>query len=299
MIPEPSPEQVEINVDGTAKMGGDEGINDGDAGAEDNGGEEVFNSTSGDFNFFVLFLIILVAGGGTLYYMYRKRQDENKKFEFFEQLEGSTFNVQLPPTIDEFYVVKAKAIKDGWVPGQGEPSKEKTDTPGRRCGQALMKRAISIVPILHLLQKEGQAMTRLHQKNMCSEAQWRSFKSMEGMVSEELEEVKSEAEEIEPGWSQAIWQQAGQYHQMLKRKKEQEQMVLRQNQAKQAQQQQLTDMKAEAEQRKRAEIQKAVDAARNQEKNAEKIAEQLLKEEERKQGSKTAFKGGVKKGFLK
>ena len=174
--------------------------------------------------------------------MYRKHQAEKKKFAFFEDLEGSQFNFKLPPTIEEFYEVKKAAINQGWVPGQGEPSKEKTETPGRKMGQALMKRAISIVPIIHFMQKEGGAMNRLHQRNMCSKAQWRSFKVAETRLTEEVDEVKLEAEEIEPGWSDQIWSQAARYHQMLKQKQQEEVAVAQRAQAAQLQQQELANL---------------------------------------------------------
>ena len=249
------------------------------------------------FSFFIFFVVILTFGGLTIYYMYRKHHAEKKKFAFLEDLQGSQFNFKLPPTIEEFYEVKKAAINQGWVPGQGEPSKEKTETPGRKMGQALMKRAISIVPIIHFMQKEGGAMNRLHQRNMCSKAQWRSFKVAETRLTEEVDEVKLEAEEIEPGWSDQIWSQAARYHQMLKQKQQEEVAVAQRAQAAQLQQQELANMKAEQERRRRMEIQKNLEDAKRKERDAEKMAKQLEKEEERSQDAKKGFKG-VKKGFL-
>ena len=137
--------------------------------------------------------------------------------------------------------------------------------------------------------------------------QWRSYQAAEAMVSAEVDEVRAEADEIEPGWSQVsllvvgshwytlnvflyltrttpqvIWRQAMQYHNMLKQKHEMEQ-------------------KAAAEAAKK----KALDSAKknlteeDKAKAAEKAAEELIKAEEREKASKKAFSGGgVKKGFL-
>lgn len=113
--------------------------------------------------------------------------------------------------------MKEKASAAGWVPGQGKPSQESDkNTPGRMLGQALMKRAIADIPLIQHMQKEAQGMYRLHGKNMCSEVQWRTFQSAEALVSSEVDEVRREAEEVEPGWADLIWRQAAQYHGMLK-----------------------------------------------------------------------------------
>ena len=168
------------------------------------GPDEVFNSTSGDFSFLVFFLVLSLLGGLTFWYMYRSRVSRQKKFAFFDAMEGSAFAFALPPTIDEYYVVKATAISRGWKPGQGRPSQEKTDTPGRLLGQALMKRAISVVPLVQRLQGEAAAMHRLHARNMCSGKQWGKFKEAEGQVGEEVEEVKEEAEEVRSGEGEGV-----------------------------------------------------------------------------------------------
>ena len=37
---------------------------------------------------------------------------------------------------------------------------------------------------------------------MCSVKQWKTYQAAEALVSAEVEEVRAEADEIEPGWSQ-------------------------------------------------------------------------------------------------
>jgi len=157
--------------------------------------------------------------------------------------------------------------------------------------QALMKRAIADIPIVTHIQKESQGMNKLYSQSMCSVKQWRSYQNAETMVSQEVEEVRAEADEIEPGWSQAIWRQAMQYHQMLKQKHEQEASKLSEGDAKRK----AIEEKVNAEKKKQQD-------AKEKELAAERAAKELLKEEENKKASKKAFAtkdGGMKKGFLK
>merc|ERR1711865_228914 len=80
------------------------------------------------------------------------------------------------------------------------------------------KRAIGGIPIVTFIQKESPGMNKLYAQSMCSVSQWRAYQNAEAVVSTEVDEVRSEADEIEPGWSQVIWRQAMQYHNMLKQK---------------------------------------------------------------------------------
>ena len=68
--------------------------------------------------------------------------------------------------------------------------------------QALMKRAIGDIPIVTFIQKESAGMNKLYAQSMCSVSQWRAYQNAETMVSSEVDEVRAEADEIEPGWSQ-------------------------------------------------------------------------------------------------
>ena len=149
-----------------------------------------------------------------------------------------------------------------------------------------MKRAIADVPIVTHIQKESAGMNKLYAQSMCSVHQWRSYQAAEALISGEIDEVRAEAEEIEPGWSQVIWRQAMQYHQMLKQKHEQE--------AKAAEMQ--AKAKREAEQKARAKTKEELE--KEEAEAAEKAAAELIKAEEREKESKKAFAGGVKKGFL-
>jgi hypothetical protein len=67
--------------------------------------------------------------------------------------------------------------------------------------QALMKRCIADIPIVSHIQRESAGMNKLYSQSMCSVKQWKSYQAAEAMVSAEVEEVRAEADEIEPGWS--------------------------------------------------------------------------------------------------
>ena len=199
------------------------------------------------------------------------------------------FNLKLPNEVDEYYIIKEKVEATGWKPGQGGQQQP----PGPQhngskvLAQALMKRAMADIPMVTHIQKESAGMNKLYAQSMCSVNQWRAYQAAEAMVSAEVDEVRAEADEVEPGWSQVIWRQAMQYHNMLKQKHEAEAKA------------------AEEQAKKRKEIEQRVAAAKANDpdvkaKMAEKAAQELIKEEEREKESKKAFssKGGMKKGFL-
>lgn len=106
-------------------------------------------------------------------------------------------------------------------------------------------------------------MNKLYSQSMCSVKQWKTYQAAEQLVSAEVEEVRAEADEIEPGWSQAIWRQAMQYHQMIKNRHEMEQR---------AREQQMIAQKLKEEEAKKPKL--------TPEEKAEKAAQELLKEEE-------------------
>ena len=198
------------------------------------------------------------------------------------------FNIKLPAEVDEYYSVKEKCMKAGWQPGKPPADKASATGPHRVMAQALMKRAIGDIPIVTFVQKESAGMNKLYSQSMCSVSQWRAYQNAEAMVSAEVDEVRAEADEIEPGWSQVIWRQAMQYHNMLKQKHEMEQRAAAETAAK----------KKEIEQRVAA-AKKEQATKLSPEEAAEKAAKELLDAEEREKDSKKAFSsGGVKKGFL-
>lgn len=230
-------------------------------------------------------IVVLIIGLiSFLIYKRRKKNNDDDGHEFFQQLDGEKFNLKLPDAVDEYYAVKDKIIEGGWVPG----GQSKEAGPTRLLQQALMKRCIADIPLVTHIQKESGGMNKLYSHSMCSVKQWRTYQAAEAMVSAEVDEVRAEADEIEPGWSEVIWRQAMQYHQMLKQRHDTE-----------------AKAKAEQDEKKRMEEEKVLkkkreeEEARNREIAAEQAAQELIKQEERERESKTAFNNGkMKKGFL-
>mmetsp|Transcript_7403 Transcript_7403/g.16837 ORF Transcript_7403/g.16837 Transcript_7403/m.16837 type:complete len:294 (-) Transcript_7403:90-971(-) len=231
-----------------------------------------------------LVVLLLVV----MYFVYRLRSKKEED-DFFSDLDGEKFNLKLPEAVEEYYQIKAKCESAGWKPGEKPPDPNAPQSgPHRVMAQALMKRCIADIPIVTHIQKESTGMNKLYAQSMCSVKQWRAYQSAEAMVSAEVDEVRAEADEIEPGWSQVIWRQAMQYHNMLKQKHEME--------AKEAKE--AAKKKKQIEDKVSAEKQKE-DDEKARELAAQKAAEELIKAEEREKASKKAFSGkGMKKGFL-
>eukprot|EP00533_Pseudo-nitzschia_delicatissima_P002682 CAMPEP_0116100840 /NCGR_PEP_ID=MMETSP0327-20121206/12494_1 /TAXON_ID=44447 /ORGANISM="Pseudo-nitzschia delicatissima, Strain B596" /LENGTH=283 /DNA_ID=CAMNT_0003592767 /DNA_START=44 /DNA_END=895 /DNA_ORIENTATION=- len=274
-------ETVTVDPDGSTTFEGAEDATDG--------AEETFEETMEEIVEAgvdpAIYLLVGFIVFAVLYFLYRRKKSSSDD-DYFSSYEK--FNIKLPAEVDEYYSVKEKCMKAGWVPGT-PADKSNASGPHRVMAQALMKRAIGDIPIVTFIQKESAGMNKLYAQSMCSVNQWRAYQNAEALVSTEVDEVRAEADEIEPGWSQVIWRQAMQYHNMLKQKHEMEQKNA-----------------AETAAKKKA-IEERVNAAKKQmeapketkEEAAERIARELVEAEEREKESKKAFSdGGVKKGFL-
>ncbi len=149
-----------------------------------------------------LYLALAVAAIAILfvYIRLRKKRSNASVDDFFSNLDGDKFNLKLPAAVDEYYEVKAKCEEEGWEPGHA-PEDGQPNTHHRMLAQALMKRCIADIPIVTHIQRESAGMNKLYSQSMCSVKQWKSFQACEAMVSAEVEEVRAEADEIEPGWS--------------------------------------------------------------------------------------------------
>lgn len=217
------------------------------------------------------------------YIIYRRNRKKLMEREsFFHDMDGDKFNIKLPEAVQEYYEVKEKCTKAGWTPGI--PPKNATEAaqgPARVIAQALMKRCIADIPLVTHIQKESAGMNKLYSQSMCSVKQWKTYQAAEQLVSAEVEEVRAEADEIEPGWSQAIWRQAMQYHNMLKNRHEME-----------------TKAREAATAQKKTKDNQVKKTSLTPEEQADKIAEELIKQEERENNRKSSSKSGLKKGFL-
>lgn len=166
--------------------------------------EEVVEAAGMDPAIYLIIGIVLLAVA--YFFIFRKKKEEEDD-DFFSNLDGEKFNLKLPAEVDEYYAVKEKVKAAGWKPG-APIDKTNANGPHRVLAQALMKRAIGDIPLVTHIQKESSGMNKLYSQSMCSVKQWRSYQAAENMVSSEVEEVRAEADEIEPGWSQVIWRQA-------------------------------------------------------------------------------------------
>lgn len=285
-----SAEEATVNPDGSTTFenaGGEEGMPQTEDMPE--AGEAVMEEeASTDAVVYLIFLAALVFAL-VVFIRWRKSKQESEADSFFSELDGEKFNLTLPAAVDEYYEIKAKCEEAGWEPGQ-EKSGNGAAGPQRVLAQALMKRCIADIPIVTHIQKESAGMNKLYSQSMCSVKQWRSYQAAEAMVSAEVDEVRSEADDIEPGWSGVIWRQAMQYHGMLKQKHEMEEKA--KAAAAIAEEKKVVP---ETEEEKAARV---VAEKRAKELAAEKAAQDLIKQEEREKDSKQAFNGGMKKGFL-
>jgi len=289
-------EEATINPDGTTTFSENGGSSDESTftgeGIEP---EEILNKVVKGIDpaFYLIFAFFIIVG--LWFYSYKKSIKEKEEREsFFMDMDGDKFNIQLPAAADEYYVIKEKCEDNGWEPGKPPANaQEAAQGPARILAQALMKRAIADIPIVTHIQKESPGMNKLYAQSMCSVKQWKTYQAAESLVSTEVDEVRAEADEIEPGWSQVVWRQAMQYHNMLKNKQEMEvkQRAAAVEKAKLLEQEKLKP-KLTPEEEKTL-----------KEEAAEKAAQELLKMENDEQDkgnkkSKSASMSGMKKGFL-
>ena len=198
-------EEATINPDGSTTFedtgGADSAGSDIPNMGEGSGEETVEEVIKGTDPALYLALTVLFLGIVFIFVQLRKRKKNAEVDDFFSNLDGDKFNLKLPAAVDEYYDVKAKCESNGWEPGQ--PSEGSDPSPHHKAlAQALMKRCIADIPIVSHIQRESAGMNKLYSQSMCSVKQWKSYQAAEAMVSAEVEEVRAEADEIEPGWSQ-------------------------------------------------------------------------------------------------
>lgn len=283
-------EEATINPDGSTTFGSDAGTGPGQedvppggdnftSGAEDAGAEGTAEALAVKGTDPAIYLALAFIAIVVLYYLNYKR-NKRKQMEreaFFIDMDGDKFNISLPSAVDEYYEIKDKCISAGWQPGQVPKSAaEVASGPGRILAQALMKRCIADIPLVTHIQKESAGMNKLYSQSMCSVKQWKTYQAAENLVSTEVEEVRAEADEIEPGWSQGIWRQAMQYHNMLKNKHEME--------AK-AREAAVIQKQKEEEEKKKPKLSPA-EIAKQKAEEAERIAAELIREEEKEKATK-------------
>lgn len=277
-------EEATINPDGSTTFGSEEaGAGDvppeGFAGGDFDGEDSFATPVADKGTDPAIFLALAFIGLVVIYYLNYKR-NKRKQMEresFFIDMDGDKFNINLPSAVDEYYDVKDKCLKAGWQPGQApKNAQEAANGPARILAQALMKRCIADIPLVTHIQKESAGMNKLYSQSMCSVKQWKTYQAAEQLISAEVEEVRAEADEVEPGWSQGIWRQAMQYHNMLKNKHEMEAKARAV----------AAIQKAKEEEEKKKPQLSPEEIAKQKAEEAERIAAELIKEEEKEKASK-------------
>mmetsp|Transcript_2427 Transcript_2427/g.4159 ORF Transcript_2427/g.4159 Transcript_2427/m.4159 type:complete len:289 (-) Transcript_2427:52-918(-) len=277
-------EEATVNPDGSTTFEANETVNATFDGTGTDGEEAIVSKGSDPAIYFIIGILLLVV----LYMVYRYQTKKDEDDDFFSELDGEKFNLKLPAAVEEYYQIKEKCEAAGWKPGEKPANPGAQNGPHRVLAQALMKRCIADIPIVTHIQKESTGMNKLYSQSMCSVKQWRAYQSAEAMVSSEVDEVREEADLIEPGWSQVIWRQAMQYHNMLKQKHERE----AQEAAEQAKKKKAIEAKVNAEKQKELD-------AKERELAAERAARELIEAEEREKAKKSfSSAGSMKKGFL-
>lgn len=210
----------------------------------------------------------------------------SKPSPFFLEAVDETYALALPDAeIDAYEDLKEKLresyapeVKDKWADAEAEPSENawlQALPPEERQGlkHALMRRLVSCVYPLDQVQRDKPGNSKLWQKKLVSERYWQSLVDSEKIVSEEIDACIAEANILEPGWREHIFQQAVRIWRQQKQESAEKKEVI---EAK------VNEKKAAEKEVRRKEVEKKLEEEdkKKQERLAEKAAEKLLREEE-------------------
>lgn len=164
---------------------------------EDAGGpvppEQLFQRAQ--FNFLALALLMSTVLGAILLFTWNHRRVRADERQFYESLGAIQFKFEPHESTQRFRQLR-------------ETLPEETPEETKRLALALFDRALNNVPQILKFQEEAAATQAMYSKSMISSSAWRSFRENDALVTEELDEVREEAEALMPGWGKAIWQQA-------------------------------------------------------------------------------------------
>lgn len=126
---------------------------------------------------------------------------------------------------DDFFADLGISYKDFDMPDEVDDYYEKKEDPEiakdkAKLRNALLKRAIADIPIILRMQNEGPGIYNMYQQSMIGDREWHAFQEAESMISEEIESVQNEADELEAGWGQSIWPLAMQLRTVLMQRRE-------------------------------------------------------------------------------
>jgi len=230
--------------------------------------------------------VFLVACLTALAFMIYTAWRGSKPSGFFMEAVADRYDLDFPETeIDGYYDLKdklqaqveAEAPPGALVEGpDGAPALWAHRLPQEeRLGlhQALMRRLVKDIERLDKVQRDKPGTWKLWQKKLVSEEYWNSIIEAEKQIGEEVDFCLAEADELEPGWREHIFQQAVQIWRM-----EKGHVIEKQMQKKAVQQ--VKKEKVKEVRRAVTEVKVAAEEKIRQEKNAEKAMEKLLREEE-------------------
>lgn len=224
----------------------------------------------------------LVAGLAAVAFMVYTAWSGSKPSPFYTEAVSEMYELELPENeIDSFYDMKdalqAKVgVEADAVGPDGTPLPWAHQLPPEEklgLQQALMRRLVKGIERLDQVQRDKPGNWKLWRGKLVSERFWASLCEAERVIGEEIDICLSEAEELEPGWREHIFQQAVHIWRMEKNqqleKKEQKKAVVQ-------------EKKAVVKEARRAivEVKQAEEAKIREERNAEKMMEKLLREEE-------------------
>lgn len=224
----------------------------------------------------------------------------SKQSEFFDEAVAERYDLDLPENeINAFYDLKDKL--QAQVGMADAPAEDAEDAPllwahklsqdeRMSLQQALMRRLVKDIERLDKVQRDKPGNWKLWRGKLVSERFWASLCDAERLIGEEIDACLAEADEIQPGWREHIFQQAVQVWRMEK------QHVVEKKVQKKAVEQQKKQKEKE-ERRKVVEVKLAEEDKIRQERAAEKAMEKLLREEEsasKKDKKKVQEKAGAK-----
>ena len=131
---------------------------------------------------------------------------------------------------------------------------------------ALFFRAVSVIPTIHRLQKDGPRIWNSRRQNMVPESYWESFQRADALVNEEVQAIEREAQMLQPEPKWNILQEANQHYLQFMQQRERAQEARKKARADERAQKQADLERREQEDSRR----------RKEEKRAEKAAKQLL-----------------------
>jgi len=154
----------------------------------------------------IILAIVFICG-----YLVYDTTKKGKKADMIDQFEVDKYShMKLPPLAIKFDELKANTER------QLEEGKIPKEEAARRIHELIRMRALQMVPLIELVEKESRQVESLYKKSMIAGNQYNAFAGLKEMVDGEIESVKYEASQIHPQFGQQIWPHAFQIHRSKK-----------------------------------------------------------------------------------